>query len=92
MLLDHGLALLHRESSKREHANLVRHMLPAALGADVLQVLPEQVSHLGDAVRHRHQLGKPLGAHIRLVKNDRGDGSAVSRGRRVSCSDDDLDL
>lgn len=92
VLLDHLFALLHSEAREGEHTNLLCDMLPRALGADVLEVLTEQLTHLSDSICHVNELLEPLSAEIRLVQDEGSNSSAMKRRRRVLSSNDDLKL
>ena len=92
VLLDHSLALLDSEAREGEHTNLLGDVSPGALGADLLEVLAEKLTHLGDPVCHVNELLQPLGAEVRLVKDEGSNSSTVERRRRVSSSNDDLEL
>lgn len=92
MLRDHCFTLLHCQSREREHANLVRHVVPGAAGADSLERRPQELSHLSYAVSHSDQLIEPLLPKVRLVQNHGGYSCPVSWRRGIVHPDEDLYL
>ena len=92
MLLNHGITLCWRESSKGEHTDLVSHMVPCSLGSDFLKSWSKKLSHLGDTLSDSDQFVKPLLSQAKVIEDCRGDSCTVSWWWRIVDSDDNLNL
>lgn len=62
------------------------------LGAQILEILLEECSHLDDAVGHALDLTEPLLVQAGIVQDLARDTGAVDRRVRVERTDEDLDL
>mmetsp|Transcript_33703 Transcript_33703/g.100365 ORF Transcript_33703/g.100365 Transcript_33703/m.100365 type:complete len:362 (+) Transcript_33703:59-1144(+) len=60
---------LGRDAGEGKHADLVGHMVPRPLGAEVLQVLAQQLAHGDDAVSHALDLHIPLRLEVLAVED-----------------------
>lgn len=67
-------------------------MVPVLLGAQLLEVLLEQSSHLDHSVGHLLDLAEPLLLELGVVEDGGGDSSTVDGRVGVEGSDDDLQL
>lgn len=92
VVLDEPVNLGGGEAGVAEHANLVGHVVPALLAAQLLQAGAELLPHADDAVGHQLDLLIPLGAQLRGGQHSGGEPGTVGRGVGVHGADNDLDL
>jgi len=92
MLLDHCFTLWGGQSCEGEHTNLSGDVVPGSLGSILLEIAPQQYSHVGDTVSHINQLFQPLVSHLSIVQNEGCDSSSVLWWGRVGSSNDDFHL
>ena len=81
LLLHEELARIWRESGEGEHADLLRDVLPASRGSQLLDAFLKPFPHGDYSLGHRLDAAVPLRSQCRVVQHGVDDAGAVRRLR-----------
>lgn len=92
MLLNHGFALLDRESREGEHTDLRSDVRPVTLNLLLFQSAAESSAHVVHSLADNYELIEPLLAHLWVVEDGCSNSGTMLGWGRVVLPHDDLDL